>query len=314
MKKVRHHRLFYSVSLSLAVLTLFLFWGNSNSGKAFTANPPPGKQLAVLSPSFSLPSMNTYWSQLTNTYSTKTNSLVTPAKKPLPTDATPTGASLEKKQLAVGTRDATDLYIIRSGKAGPVVMIVGGVHGNETAGYRAARIVRNYQISRGTLLVLPEANSRAVNQGVRYVSGQKDLNRCFPTSSSGAADTRLSREIYYTLKKYNVDWLMDMHEGYNYSRLNSSSSVGQSLIYYPSSSTREVASKIVNNMNSGISTSYRKFSLLRYPTRGSLSRAAGQYLGVKSFIFETCSRDSLSTRLNYQLRAADILLGSLGMK
>ncbi|MDD3878900.1 MAG: succinylglutamate desuccinylase/aspartoacylase family protein [Syntrophomonas sp.] len=219
-----------------------------------------------------------------------------------------------KKQLATGTRDATDLYIIRSGKSGPVVMIVGGVHGNETAGYRAGRILRDYQISRGTLLVLPEANTRAVNQGVRYVSGQKDLNRCFPTSRNGSADTRLSREIYYALKKYNVDWLMDMHEGYNYSRLKSSSSVGQSLIYYPSSSTREVASKIVNNMNSGINTSYRKFSLLRYPTEGSLSRAAGQYLGVKSFIFETCSRDSLSTRINYQLRAANMLLGSLGMK
>ena len=30
------------------------------------------------------------------------------------------------------------MYVINSGKPGPVVMVVGGVHGNEKAGYTAA--------------------------------------------------------------------------------------------------------------------------------------------------------------------------------
>lgn len=264
MKKVRDHRLFYSVSLFMAVMALCLI-----------------------------------------------GSL---AQKPLFVEAATTGVSVEKTQMAAGTSDATDLYIIRSGKAGPIVMIVGGVHGNEPAGYRAARIIRDYQISRGTLLVLPEANKRAVQQGVRYVSGQKDLNRCFPTDSKSTGDTKLSKDIYNALKKYKVEWLMDMHEGYNYAGLKSTSSVGQSLIYYPTASTLGTVNKILNNLNSGISTSYKKFKLLRYPVKGSLSRAAGQQLGVKSFIFETCTRDSISTRVNYQLKAADTLLNSLNMK
>lgn len=312
MKKVRKNHFYYSLSLSLVLLALLLLWGNSNNERIIAADHVPCQQLELLPPSITLPGINacinTYLPRLAGACLTET--LPAPAKKPLPY----TIAAVEKEELAKGTRDATDLYIIRSGKAGPVVMIVGGVHGNEAAGYRAARIIRDYKISRGTLLVLPEANVRAVNQGVRYVSGQKDLNRCFPTSSGGKADTKLSSDIYNALKKYKVDWLMDMHEGYNYSRLQSTSSVGQSLIYYPSGSTAATANKIVNSLNSGISTTYRKFNLLRYPVQGSLSRAAGQYLGINSFILETCSRDSLSTRVNYQLKAADSLLGSLGMK
>ncbi len=308
MRKVRKHYFYYS--LSLALLAFFLLWGNGNIERTIATDPAPSRQLALLPPPVTLPVINTYLAELDCASFGASKHFPAPAKKPMPY----TLAAVEKEELAKGTRDATDLYIIRSGKAGPVVMVVGGVHGNETAGYRAARIIRDYQISRGTLLVLPEANVRAVNQGVRYVSGQKDLNRCFPTSSKGVADTKLSNDIYNALKKYKVDWLMDMHEGYNYSRLGSTSSVGQSIIYYPSGQTGSTANKIINNLNAGISTSYRKFNLLRYPVQGSLSRSAGQYLGINSFILETCTRDSLNTRINYQVKAADTLLGNLGMK
>lgn len=215
--------------------------------------------------------------------------------------------------VASGTKYATPLYVIDSGNPGPVVMIVGGVHGNETAGYKAAAQVKNFDIKKGKLLVLPEANKRAVENHVRDMGGD-NLNRDFPKSKSDSADTTLSKAIFKIVKDYDVDWLMDMHEGGNYERLTSSTSVGQSLIYYPDSDTKTVASKIVNSMNSNISTSYRKFSLLRYPVSGSLSRAAAIVCGTNSFIFETCSRDSLSTRIDRQLKAANILLGYLGMK
>ncbi|MDD3268890.1 MAG: hypothetical protein PHX14_06165, partial [Syntrophomonadaceae bacterium] len=157
-------------------------------------------------------------------------------------------------------------------------------------------------------------NLRADQANVRFLSGEKDLNRCFPQSRTESADTVLSKEIYKTVKKYNVDWLMDMHEGVNYARLTSSSSVGQSVIYYPRTATKNVSQKIVKSLNQNISTSYKKFDLLTYPAKGSLSRAVGQFLGANSFIFETCSKQLLSTRVNYQLKAAGILLTELGMK
>ncbi len=221
-------------------------------------------------------------------------------------------AGVTIETLAPGSKYATDLYIIESGKPGPVVMIVGGVHGSETAGYTAAAKVTKWSIDKGTLLVLPEANKRAIDNDVRYVSGEGDLNRDFPQSANEGADNTLSRAIWSALKKYDVDWLMDMHEGIDYCK-TSGSSVGQSLIYYPNSSTKNLASKIVAGLNKNISTSYKKFSLIDYPVKGSLARAAGQYLGVHSFIFETCDNLYLSTRVNYQLQAAKTLLQELDM-
>jgi hypothetical protein len=225
-----------------------------------------------------------------------------PAAKPM----------VEKKVLAKGTKNATELYIIKAAKPGPVVMIVGGIHGNETAGYKAAEKFINCDIKCGTLLVIPNANQRAIDNNRRMIKSIGDMNRQFPASSSSTADTSLTREIYNVVKDYKVDWLMDMHESVNYHKLNPDS-VGQTIIYYPANSTRSTVSDILDSINKSVNYSRAKFTLLRYPVKGSLARAAGEFLGVHSFIFETCSKQPLSTRINYHVKAANLLLKSLDM-
>ncbi|NLB53260.1 MAG: hypothetical protein GX808_10065 [Syntrophomonadaceae bacterium] len=222
-------------------------------------------------------------------------------------------ASQTKKVLASSKVSATELYIIDSGKPGPVVMIVGGIHGNEIAGYRAASKFTNAKIKKGKLLVLPQANKRAVAISRRTASRGSDLNRSFPRTSRGSANTYIARDIYKTVKDYKVDWLIDMHEGFDYYKNKKTNSVGQTLIYYPSSKMTPMAKKIVNTVNKDISKSYRKFTLLRYPVKGSLARSSGQFLGVNAFIFETSMKQTLSTRINQQQKAANILLRELGM-
>lgn len=212
----------------------------------------------------------------------------------------------------------TQVYVYNSGVAGPTVMIVGGVHGNETAGYKAAGIVANglsgeYKIKKGRLIVLPQAHKPAVAIGSRTYKGN-DLNRDFPQSSTESADTYLARQIYGVVKNYKVDYLIDLHEGYDYYKNPNNSSVGQSIIYYPRGNGSTIANKIATKLNSGISNSYHKFTVLRYPVSGSLARAAGQYLGVTSFIFETSQKQTLTTRVNQQKTAVNTLLGYLGMK
>lgn len=164
------------------------------------------------------------------------------------------------------------------------------------------------------MLVIPEANKLAIKANRRAAPGYSDLNRSFPQSSSQTPKTVLSRAIYKAIQDYDVDWLIDLHEGYDYYKNTSTSSVGQTLIYYPANSAKTTAQAIVNDLNKGISSSYRKFSLLRYPVKGSLARAAGEYLGVRAMIFETCSKPALSTRVGYQTQAVDKLLNSLNMR
>lgn len=215
--------------------------------------------------------------------------------------------------LAPNTKYATEMYIISSGVPGPTVLITGGVHGNEKAGYMAADQVKNTRISKGTLLVIPYANKLADNNNSRAIKGEKDLNRAFPTSKSSQPSYPLARAIYDVARQYKVNWVMDMHEGYGYSA-SGSSSVGQSLIYYPGSACTTMAKKILSTVNAGINVSSHRFKALRYPVAGSLARSTAQYLGANSFIFETCTRDSLKTRINNQLLAADTLLRELNMK
>lgn len=222
-------------------------------------------------------------------------------------------STIEKVVLAKGTVYATDMYIIKSGKPGPVVMIVGGVHGNETAGYIAAGKMIDTSIKKGTLLVIPKANRLAVEHKTRYYGGSGDLNRDFPQGKYESPDGTISRAIWAAVKNYNVKYVMDMHEGYDYYKNQSSSSVGQSLIYYPNGDILANMNSIIGTVNSMISYSYQKFSLLRYPVKGSLTRATAQYLGTKSFIFETCSKQTLSTRVHYQQVAAERLLKRLYM-
>ncbi|MGE5379433.1 MAG: succinylglutamate desuccinylase/aspartoacylase family protein [Methylocystaceae bacterium] len=207
----------------------------------------------------------------------------------------------------------TRLYIVDSGVPGPTVMVVGGVHGNETAGYKAAGLVKDFTVKKGRLIVLPEANKSAIARHSRLSSNGDNLNRDFPQGSSETADSYIAREIYQVVKDYGVDYLVDLHEGYDYYK-SSSSSVGQTIIYYPRNDAKTVAYRMASNLNSSISSSYRQFTVLRYPVAGSLARASGQFLGVTSFIFETSQKQDLDTRINQQLKAVNTLLYYLGMK
>ncbi len=301
MKNVGNQLKSFSVSIVVMLFAISVVFANPLSAMALTVN-------YTLSGSANA-DYQTYNYKLGEDNSIGT-SLIAPSLEQT-SENTQTGTSIEI--LAPGTKYATALYVIDSGKPGPVVMIVGGVHGNEPAGYTAATEIGDWEIRTGTLLVLPEANKLADDKKIRYLSSEGDLNRSFPKSSSQTPSNTLSKAIWNAMKTYDVDWLMDMHEGYDYYKNPSTSSVGQTLIYYPNKSTNAVSSKIISSLNQNITTSYKKFSLLQYPAKGSLARAAGQYLGIHSFIFETCDNPSLSVRVDYQLKAAKTLLQELDM-
>ncbi|CFY10552.1 Succinylglutamate desuccinylase/aspartoacylase [Syntrophomonas zehnderi OL-4] len=246
-------------------------------------------------------------------FSTKTVSAATGKAVQTASVNSSSTAGVSIKTLAPGTIHATELYVIKSGKPGPTVMFIGGVHGNETAGYKAAQQLTKYRPSKGTILVIPQANKRAIAANKRTAKGSIDLNRAFPTTKNGSANGTLAKAILKVMKDYKVDWVMDMHEGYDYAKNTSNSSVGQSVIYYPSSQMTPLAKKIVSSLNTGIKYKSKQFSLLKYPVKGSAARCAAVTVGANSFIFESCSKETLNKRVNNQLKAANILLNHLGM-
>ncbi len=130
-----------------------------------------------------------------------------------------------------GTDFATDVHKFVTNKQGPAVVIMGGTHGDETAGWNAglALVDENsqYYIGKlkglcGTILVIPQCNIIADTNEVRYkVSGYQfsDLNRSFPTDTVGTvkSDTAtISSAILGVvdnfIANYDVQCIIDMHE------------------------------------------------------------------------------------------------------
>ncbi|WP_041083722.1 succinylglutamate desuccinylase/aspartoacylase family protein [Thermotoga profunda] len=61
-----------------------------------------------------------------------------------------------------GTPGDTDIYVLEGKESGGCVLIVGGTHPNEPAGYCTARIiVENFYVEKGKVIVIPRANISA---------------------------------------------------------------------------------------------------------------------------------------------------------
>ena len=208
--------------------------------------------------------------------------------------------------IARGTRFETPYFVRDGGRPGATVMVVGGVHGNEPAGARAAGQIRHWPIRRGRLIVVPRANVPALEAHKRNTPGEAkatgDLNRNFP-GSDGPDEARSmpAAALWAFVTRQRPDWLVDLHEGYGV-RAAGSESVGSSIIHHPAAETRRMAEAMLQAVNATIEEADRKFALLRPVAKGSLARAAAQRLGAKAMVLETTYKGQPLALRTRQLR------------
>lgn len=237
-----------------------------------------------------------------------------PAPEPDPDpdpDPTPP-VTREVRTLRAGTADATDVYIIRSATPGATVMIVGGVHGDETSGWLAGREIKDWDVDTGTLIVLPEAHKQAVNRQRRTSAAGVDLNRQFPLRRQPT--TALAREIWDVVLEFRPDALLDMHEGWGIFGIHDS--VGQTLITYSAGDAQAFARHATSYLNTYHVNNQRTYSfrVVGPPIEGSLTRKAGEELGIPAFIAEaTVYQTKRETRIRWQKAYAEELLRWYGL-
>jgi predicted deacylase len=203
-------------------------------------------------------------------------------------------------RIALGTAFETPVWVLTGTEAGPTILIVGGIHGNEAAGALAAEQLRRLEPRRGRLIIVPRANVVALEARTRRVPGvgpeEADLNRCFPRRRSARPIGELARAIWTLAELSRPDWVLDLHEGVGVAG-QGSSSVGSSVISDPRLDVIEIAERMVAAVNSEIADPARHFVIERPPVIGSLARAASDLLGARSMILETTStRQALSLR------------------
>ncbi len=242
--------------------------------------------------------------------------------------STPSDAACQSRRssgsVAVGTEWETPFYKIESGKPGPTVMIVGGMHGNEPAGAYAAEQIRHWTICRGTLVVLPCANRPGRAANIRYLPDrpmeERDLNRNFPTPTTDSTRGVLAGEIWKLTREVHPDWVLDLHEGYEFHVSHKpvkgkKKSVGSSVIYKRNGEIQPLVDRLLNTVNLTITNKDRRFVPLgRGPIIGSWVRGCLHHLKIPGMILETTFKDQpLSRRTQQHRLMVNEVLDSLAM-
>lgn len=127
----------------------------------------------------------------------------------------------------LNTRSKIEVPIIvsRGKKEGPCLLLIGGVHGDETNGVEIVRQIVAKGLNKpetGTVICIPLLNVFGfLNQSREFPDG-RDLNRVFPGSNTGSLASRFA---YHIMKEVipHIDYCIDYHTGgaqrFNYSQI-----------------------------------------------------------------------------------------------
>ncbi|MFC4550423.1 MULTISPECIES: PKD domain-containing protein [Halorussus] len=157
------------------------------------------------------------------------------------------GLSRDSYTIMSGTEQETTVRVTRASESGPTALVVGGMHGNEAAGYLAAEEIAQWDIDRGTLVTIPRANALAVTQDQRVADGGVDLNRQFPTGET--PETELARAVWGVVERFAPDVVVDLHESTGIWDGDMVGGVGQALFHSWGDAARQEAEAATRYVN-----------------------------------------------------------------
>jgi len=199
----------------------------------------------------------------------------------------------------------TKAFVYSAEQEGPSIMIMAGVHGDELAGMKAVeRFMGNIELKRGTVIIIPEANKKAVEHGVRALSAAEDLNRHYPGDISSAEEIKvLAGEIFNIMNNNEVDFLLDLHESADYYHRNKNF-YGQTIVLDDNKDPflNEIANYLADELNEIIISSKNMFNVIVKSIAGSSTHEALNHLDISGITFETCKKIDYKKRvdLHYQ--------------
>ncbi len=181
----------------------------------------------------------------------------TPTATPTPRPDPVFPAGVERFRLMPDTQWETPGVAIHSGKPGPRVLVLGGVHGNEPGGWLAAEQIANWEPLTGSLVVVPRANRPSTYAFVRTVDGFGDLNRSYPGNpNSPLPMSRMAAEIVQMANYYLPHWLFDLHESWMFYNERGSSGgtayIGQTIASGGTADTLPLIKKSMDIVNERI--------------------------------------------------------------
>ena len=214
-----------------------------------------------------------------------------------------TGATRAQTQtsgvLMPGTRFQTSYFVKTGANPGPTIVVIGGLHGDEVAGYLAARQLKNWTVQSGTLVVVPDANAPAICANRRFVG--RNMNALFSGKADGDGNQRLAAALWDLIKKSKPDLLLTLHESRGF-YAQDRARYGQTFTFdFPTYRDRFAA--VIESVNATIAPKRERFSLKMEAFSTCPTYCATKYLGIAATSIETARPLPLNARVKYQLAA-----------
>ncbi|KFN41576.1 succinylglutamate desuccinylase/aspartoacylase family protein [Arenimonas metalli] len=192
------------------------------------------------------------------------------------------------------------VIVARGAKAGPVLCLVAGIHGDEINGVEIVRRLSHgvdpTRLS-GTVIGVPIVNVFGYSRGSRYLPDRRDLNRHFPGSRSGSIASRIANAFFQDIVRH-CDVLVDFHTG-----------------SFDRSNLPQVRADLTNPDVLEFTRGFGATVVLHSPGNRGMLRVAATKVGIPSVTFEAGAPTRLEpAEIAQAVAAIDRLMIKLGMR
>jgi len=114
-----------------------------------------------------------------------------------------------------GLSQSTPVLVVNGSKPGPTLCLTGAVHGDELNGIEIVRRTLydlDPEMLAGQVIGVPIVNLQGFQQGSRYLSDRRDLNRHFPGNPTGNLADRIAYSLFNEIISH-CTMLVDIHTG-----------------------------------------------------------------------------------------------------
>lgn len=217
---------------------------------------------------------------------------------------------VQRGVVMAGTRYETPYFTKKGAMPGPTIVVISGVHGDEPAGYLAARRLAKWKIERGTLVIMPDAHREAIRRNERGYPG--NMNRMFPGKANGDDMQRLAYEIWQVIREAHPDLLLTLHESRDF-HADNPSRYGQTFCF-DFDELRPYMNRALRRVNADIETRKHKFLIFVDPFPTCPTYQSWSKLKTPATSIETSKTLPLKTRVKYQLMAVQAFFDEAGLK
>lgn len=232
-----------------------------------------------------------------------------------PINTIPSETEYANQRQLIKILEGTDMenlvHVISAEAPGKTVFVIGGIHGDETAGFIAAEQLLETTIKSGTLYILPYANLPGIESGSRRCYDDEDLNRAFPGDSYGSKTEQTANAIFGLIESIKPDIVLDLHEAII--QREDRDFLGNSFIYTSLDGIGDLFFELLAATEDGTICS-EPFNFFSPGVPGSLNNCVSSILYIPVITVETYRKNDLETRIRNQTQAVNFVLEFLEVK